>query len=126
MRSQYNGMAGASSCATCRARLGTRARPVAVAIRVVASLADHQACGAVHLHRERRTMNEPGRRWQVGPDQALSLDRPRIMGILNVTPDSFFDGGAYATTQSAIDAALRMHADGAAIVDIGGESTRPG
>ena len=49
-----------------------------------------------------------------------------VMGILNVTPDSFADGGAYARPEAAVDAALRMEADGADIIDIGGESTRPG
>jgi dihydropteroate synthase len=48
------------------------------------------------------------------------------MGILNVTPDSFSDGGTYASTVDATDAARRMLADGAALVDVGGESTRPG
>jgi dihydropteroate synthase len=48
------------------------------------------------------------------------------MGIVNVTPDSFSDGGLNATTVAAVDAALRMADDGAAIVDVGGESTRPG
>lgn len=50
----------------------------------------------------------------------------RVMGILNVTPDSFSDGGNLHSVNEAVDAALRMFADGAAIVDIGGESTRPG
>lgn len=48
------------------------------------------------------------------------------MGILNVTPDSFSDGGAYASVAEAVAAAQRMVAEGAAIIDIGGESTRPG
>ncbi|HEX8154245.1 MAG TPA: dihydropteroate synthase [Thermoanaerobaculia bacterium] len=48
------------------------------------------------------------------------------MGILNVTPDSFSDGGVHFDRAKAIDAAMRMKADGAAIVDVGGESTRPG
>lgn len=48
------------------------------------------------------------------------------MGILNVTPDSFSDGGAYASIDEAVAAAQRMIADGAAIIDVGGESTRPG
>lgn len=51
---------------------------------------------------------------------------PRVMGILNVTPDSFSDGGVHFDRGVAIDSALRMEADGAAIIDIGGESTRPG
>jgi dihydropteroate synthase len=48
------------------------------------------------------------------------------MGILNVTPDSFSDGGSYASSVDAVDAARRMLADGAGLVDVGGESTRPG
>ena len=56
----------------------------------------------------------------------LSLDRPRIMGILNTTPDSFSDGGDHTATRDAIAAGQRMHAAGADIIDIGGESTRPG
>ena len=51
---------------------------------------------------------------------------PAVMGIVNVTPDSFSDGGVHFDRAKAVDAALRMEADGAAIVDIGGESTRPG
>ena len=60
------------------------------------------------------------------PLAGLSLDRPRIMGIVNVTPDSFSDGGAFASADAAIDHALRLEAEGADILDIGGESTRPG
>ncbi len=56
----------------------------------------------------------------------LALDRPRIMGIVNVTPDSFSDGGLHASTQTAIAYALRLAGEGADILDIGGESTRPG
>ena len=49
-----------------------------------------------------------------------------VMGILNVTPDSFSDGGLHNTPQRAVDHALRMVSEGAAIIDVGGESTRPG
>jgi dihydropteroate synthase len=56
----------------------------------------------------------------------LALDRPRIMGIVNVTPDSFSDGGRFAQQGQAIAQALRLVAEGADILDIGGESTRPG
>jgi len=56
----------------------------------------------------------------------IALDRPRVMGVLNVTPDSFYDGGRYADRRRALDHARRMLDDGAAIIDIGGESTRPG
>jgi dihydropteroate synthase len=52
--------------------------------------------------------------------------RPTVVGIVNVTPDSFSDGGAYVDAGAAADAALAMLAAGAAIVDVGGESTRPG
>ena len=62
------------------------------------------------------------------PDRAepLTLDRPRIMGILNVTPDSFSDGGRHDHVEAAVAHALQMASEGAAIIDIGGESTRPG
>ena len=53
-------------------------------------------------------------------------ENPRIMGVLNITPDSFSDGGRYNKTKDAVDQALRMVSEGASIIDIGGESTRPG
>ena len=56
----------------------------------------------------------------------LRLDRPRVMGIVNVTPDSFSDGGAHDTTDAAVAHALRLVEEGADLLDIGGESTRPG
>ena len=56
----------------------------------------------------------------------LPLTRPLVMGILNVTPDSFSDGGLHASAEAAIAAGRQMLADGADILDIGGESTRPG
>jgi dihydropteroate synthase len=56
----------------------------------------------------------------------LSLDRPRIMGILNVTPDSFSDGGLFVDAAAALAQARAMVAAGADILDVGGESTRPG
>ncbi|HEY3327612.1 MAG TPA: dihydropteroate synthase [Novimethylophilus sp.] len=56
----------------------------------------------------------------------LDLACPRVMGIVNVTPDSFSDGGRYASTQLAIEHGVRLVAEGADILDIGGESTRPG
>jgi dihydropteroate synthase len=56
---------------------------------------------------------------------SLSLDRPRIMGILNVTPDSFSDGGQFATVADAVEHAQQLVALGADILDVGGESTRP-
>lgn len=59
-------------------------------------------------------------------DRHLDLSAPAVMGVLNVTPDSFSDGGRYASTSSAVDRAAQMLADGARIIDVGGESTRPG
>ncbi|GAB5993137.1 dihydropteroate synthase [Aeromonas enteropelogenes] len=56
----------------------------------------------------------------------LSLDRPHVMGILNVTPDSFSDGGNFTQLERAMTHARQMVADGATLIDIGGESTRPG
>ena len=56
----------------------------------------------------------------------LSLARPLIMGIVNVTPDSFSDGGRLGDTQAAIEHALKLREAGADILDVGGESTRPG
>ncbi len=56
----------------------------------------------------------------------LSLDQPRIMGIVNVTPDSFSDGGKLGSIEAAVEHALRLADEGADILDIGGESTRPG
>ncbi len=56
----------------------------------------------------------------------LDLDHPQVMGILNVTPDSFSDGGRWLQLDAALEQARRMVAEGAAIIDIGGESTRPG
>lgn len=55
----------------------------------------------------------------------LPADRTLVMGILNVTPDSFSDGGQFGQADSAIQAGLKMHYDGADIIDVGGESTRP-
>ena len=60
------------------------------------------------------------------PFAGLSLDRPLLMGIVNVTPDSFSDGGLYDTTEGAIVHAAELVQAGADIVDVGGESTRPG
>ena len=57
---------------------------------------------------------------------SMRLDCPVVMGILNVTPDSFSDGGRFVAPDSAVRQALRMAEDGAAIIDVGGESTRPG
>jgi len=63
--------------------------------------------------------------WQCG-SRVLELAAPVVMGVLNVTPDSFSDGGRFAERNAALEHARRMIAEGAAIIDVGGESTRPG
>lgn len=57
---------------------------------------------------------------------AIPLDRPKVMGIVNVTPDSFSDGGRFASTRTALEHCEQLIREGADILDIGGESTRPG
>lgn len=65
--------------------------------------------------------------WKLAHGRTLTLGpKSQIMGILNVTPDSFSDGGRFEGVQAAVSAALQMVEDGASIIDIGGESTRPG
>src|SRR6266705_3792931 len=67
-----------------------------------------------------------GRFWKIG-ERLVDLSRQgMIMGILNVTPDSFFDGGKFFAAEKAVEHGLRMAAEGAHIIDVGGESTRPG
>jgi dihydropteroate synthase len=58
--------------------------------------------------------------------RSLSLDRVRLMGIVNITPDSFSDGGRFLAVDDAVEHVARLVAEGADIVDVGGESTRPG
>jgi len=68
---------------------------------------------------------EPSRQWSIrGGD--LSLEKPVIIGILNVTPDSFSDGGHLPSADAAIEHGRRLMADGCQLLDVGGESTRPG
>lgn len=63
-------------------------------------------------------------KWSVR-DRIVNIDRPLVMGILNVTPDSFSDGGRFFSADAAVEQGLRMLDDGADLVDVGGESTRP-
>ena len=73
--------------------------------------------------RFRNDVEPPAFEWSGG---SLDLSRPRVMGILNVTPDSFSDGGMHLNPDAAVQRALTMKNEGADIIDIGGESTRPG
>ncbi len=67
-----------------------------------------------------------GRLWKIG-DRVFDLSRQGlIMGVLNVTPDSFSDGGKFFAAEKAVEHGLRMATEGAQIIDVGGESTRPG
>jgi dihydropteroate synthase len=59
-------------------------------------------------------------------ERTIRLDQPQVMAIINATPDSFSDGGQFADAAAAAEAGARMAAEGAAIIDVGGESTRPG
>lgn len=70
-------------------------------------------------------MANDSKTWRCGKYE-LSFDRPRIMGVLNVTPDSFSDGGEHFDPDAAIEYGLAMLDAGADIIDVGGESTRPG
>ena len=68
--------------------------------------------------------NQPD--WHIGQGKTLHLNRTFLMGILNVTPDSFSDGGQYADAERAVSRAYEMARQGADIIDVGGQSTRPG
>ncbi len=74
---------------------------------------------------QRAAVTRPRGALQLG-ERMVRLNEPQLMGILNVTPDSFSDGGKHVDTAAAIDAGFAMGAAGAAIIDVGGESTRPG
>ena len=71
-------------------------------------------------------IHRPVYTWQLRSRTLTLGERTLVVGIVNVTPDSFSDGGAHATTEQAVAHALRLLDDGADILDIGGESTRPG
>ncbi|MDR2115672.1 MAG: dihydropteroate synthase [Planctomycetaceae bacterium] len=71
-------------------------------------------------------MTNSTRTWKLRTQTLTATEQPVFMGIVNVTPDSFSDGGRYFETSAAVDHALQLLADGAGILDIGGESTRPG
>jgi dihydropteroate synthase len=94
-----------------------------------------QLTNLTYPDKTRTNPTEPGSAVSLRPHFTLSLPGGRslvlgprclVMGILNVTPDSFADGGLWTDPSRAIDAALRMEAEGADFIDVGGESTRPG
>ena len=77
------------------------------------------------LARQLAALADPPRRWSVARG-TLSLDQPLLVGIVNVTPDSFSDGGQLPTVEAAVAHGERLAASGAGMLDVGGESTRPG
>ena len=77
------------------------------------------------IARQWAALTSPRPALQLG-ERTVRLDQPQVMGILNVTPDSFSDGGLFEDSNAAAEAGADMARDGAAIVDVGGESTRPG
>lgn len=122
---------------------GAEAAALAAAGRALPLLGDRLACSLFELIRRRpddtlaRTWHTPAELPQDHPAIRTALarlaaprpapfDRPRLMAILNVTPDSFSDGGEHHDPKAAVAHGLRLAADGAEIVDVGGESTRPG
>jgi dihydropteroate synthase len=72
-----------------------------------------------------QALTAPRASLQLG-ERTVRLDQPQVMGIVNATPDSFSDGGQFADASAAAEAGAQMAAQGAAIIDVGGESTRPG
>ena len=78
------------------------------------------------LAQSEHTSVRPAARWQLVTRSLDFAQGPCVMGIVNVTPDSFSDGGNFIATGAAVEHALRLAAEGASILDIGGESTRPG
>ncbi len=103
--------------ATAASRLAPLARPDRVP-QALAGLSPELARFLVALA-------DPPRAWEVR-GSTIALDRPVILGILNVTPDSFSDGGKFSDTDRAIAHAEKLMADGCRLIDVGGESTRPG
>ncbi len=97
------------------------------AARRVADALEDQAARALATELARRAGNveSPRRPWRL-PRSSLPEGRTLVMGVLNVTPDSFSDGGRYAGAEAAIERGLRLAAEGADLIDVGGESTRPG
>ena len=96
--------------------------PVAELDGWVAAMSDRLAEAAMA---QRIAVTRPRGTLQLG-ERTIRLSEPQIMGILNVTPDSFSDGGKHVDSVAAAEAGFAMGAAGAAIIDVGGESTRPG
>jgi dihydropteroate synthase len=99
------------------------------AVRILASLPDFARLSAEMgemLEGERRSRHAVKVRMECRGRELDMRERTLVMGILNVTPDSFSDGGSYITIEAAVRRAKEMEAEGADLIDLGGESTRPG
>jgi dihydropteroate synthase len=105
---------------------GQRARELMIPVERfadwTATLSDHLSA---HANAQRAAIMAPRPALTLGP-RTVPLGEPQIMGILNVTPDSMSDGGKHAGVEAMVAAGVDMAAAGAAIIDVGGESTRPG
>jgi dihydropteroate synthase len=112
-------VAGRENLRFAAAEIAERERGVAQRRLVTAAELAGEAGGALSAVLPRIQQTRP-------PLAGLAMDRPRIMGIVNVTPDSFSDGGRWLDAGAAIAHGLQLAAEGADILDIGGESTRPG
>ena len=92
--------------------------------RLMTTVARH---GGSFIRRHRRSVFEPKTLTRHAKDRLIEFsDRPLLMGVVNVTPDSFFDGGRYLDAAAAVAHAVRLVEEGADLLDIGAESTRPG
>lgn len=107
--------------------------PIAFGLVEVIEGAAGQATRRIHSFADLSLSNEAGVRTGLDrlmaprpPLAGLTFERPLLMGVVNVTPDSFSDGGLYDRTEDAVAHAAALASEGADIVDIGGESTRPG
>jgi dihydropteroate synthase len=106
--------------------LGTVSQLWAAARSAADSLRDEAArASAVDIAVRAERLESPPARWRL-PRSRLAEGRTLVMGVLNVTPDSFSDGGNYAASDAAVEHGLRLAAEGADVIDVGGESTRPG
>jgi len=103
---------------TAASRLAPLARPD----RVPAALASL----APEIARFLAAHADPPKEWAIGGGVSLRVDRPVLIGVVNVTPDSFSDGGLFPAAEAAVAHAERLKAEGCDLLDIGGESTRPG
>ena len=106
--------------------LGTLSKLWVASRSAADSLRDERASGlAAAIAQRAERVESRVTSWRL-PRSRLSEGRTLVMGVLNVTPDSFSDGGKYAAADAAVEHGLRLGAEGADLIDVGGESTRPG